>query len=78
MTKQTQITYKEFDSNLATDLVNNLHPPSKKFGATSVRKYYQQILDLLPSKFNFSVVSENLVLKLLNDMIRRQPLVGVR
>ena len=43
-------------------------PPSNKFGATSVRSYYQHILDSLPSKFNFSIVTENYVLKLLVDM----------
>ena len=49
-------------------MLNKLPPPSKKFGITSVRKYYQAILDRLPFKFKFSYVTEDLVFKLLNDM----------
>ena len=61
-------TFKEFYCNLASDLVAKLPPPSNKFGITSVRKYYQDVLNLLPCKFKFSFVTEDLVLKLLKDM----------
>ena len=60
--------FKEFFCNLANDLVAKLLPPSNKFGISSVRNYYQNILDLLPSKFEFSNVTEDFVLKLLKDM----------
>ena len=61
-------TFKEFYCNLASDLVAKLPPPSNRFGITSVRKYYQDVLNLLPCKFKFSFVNEDLVLKLLKDM----------
>ena len=61
-------TFKEFYCNLASDLVAKLPPPSNRFGITSVRKYYQDVLNLLPCKFKFSFVTEDLVLKLLKDM----------
>ena len=35
---------------------------------TSVRKYYQDVLNLLPCKFKCSFVTEDLVLKLLKDV----------
>ena len=60
-------TFKEFYCNLANDLLVKLPPPSGRFGVTSVRKYYQNLLDLLPCKFKFSNISEDLVLKLLKD-----------
>ena len=61
-------TPKEFYCNLASDLVAKLLPPSNRFGITSVRKYYQDVLNLLPCKFKFSFVTEDFVLKLLKDM----------
>ena len=61
-------TFKEFYCNLASDLVAKLPPPSNRFGITSVRKYYQDVLNLLPCKFKFSFVTEDLVLKFLKDM----------
>ena len=60
-------TFKEFFCNLASFLIAKLPPPSNKFGLSSVRNYYQNILDLLPSKFKFSNVTEDFVLKLLKD-----------
>ena len=60
-------TFKEFYCNLANDLLVKLPPPSGRFGTTSVRKYYQNLLDLLPCKFRFSNFSEDLVLKLLKN-----------
>ena len=53
---------------MANDLLAKLPPPSGRFGITLVRKYYQNVLDLLPSWFTFSIISEELVLKLLKDM----------
>ena len=67
MIKKANI-FKEFFCNLASDLVAKLPSPSNTFGINSVRNYYQNILDLLPSKFKFSNVTKTLVLKLLKDM----------
>ena len=66
--KTNSNTFKEFYCNLASDLVNKLPPPSRKFGMNSVRNYYQHILDLLPNKFKFSMAKEETVLKLLKNM----------
>ena len=49
-------------------MINYPLPPCNRFGITSVRKYYQDVLNLLPCKFKFSFVAEDLVLKLLKDM----------
>ena len=56
--------FKEFFFNLTSDLVAKLPPPNNEFGISSIRNYYQNILDLLPSKFNFSNVTKDFVLKL--------------
>ena len=61
-------SFKEFYCNLASDLVAKLPPPSNRFGTTSAHKYYEDVLNLLPCKFKFSFVTEDLVLKLLKDM----------
>ena len=61
-------TFKEFYCNLAGDLLKKLPPPSNKLGITSVRNFYQTMLDQLPFKFKFSNVTEDLVFRLLNDM----------
>ena len=61
--KTNSNTFKEFYCNLASDLVNKLPPPSRKFGMNSVRNYYKHILDLLPNKFKFSMAKEETVLK---------------
>ena len=55
-------------NSFASNLVAKLPPPSIKFGISSVRNYYQNIVDLLPSKFKFSNVTEDFVLKFLKDM----------
>ena len=60
-------TFKELFCNSASDLVAELPPPSNKFGISTARNYYQNILDLLPNKFNFSNVTEDFVLKLLKN-----------
>ena len=59
---------KEFFCNLASDLVAKLPPSSNRFGLDTVRNYYQDILGLLPSKYKFSNVTEDLVLQQLKDM----------
>ena len=61
-------TFKEFFCNLASELVAKLPPPSNKFGKGTALNYCQNILDLLPNKFNFSNVTEDFALKLLKDM----------
>ena len=55
-------TFKELFCNLASDLVAKLPLPSKRFGLDTARNYYQDILGLLPSKFKFSNVTEDLVI----------------
>ena len=64
-------TFKEFFCNLASDLVAKLPPPSNKFGKSTALNYYQNILDLLPNKFNFSNVTEDFVLKLFNKTLTK-------
>ena len=61
-------TFKEVVCNLARDFVAKLPPPSKRFGLDILRNYNQDILGLLPSKFKFSNVTEDLVLQSLKDM----------
>ena len=61
-------TFKEFFCNLASDLVAKLPPPSNDFGISSVGNYYQNMLDMLPNKFNFSNVTVGFILNLLKDM----------
>ena len=61
-------TFKEFFCNLASDLVAKLPRPSNEFEISSVRNYYQNILDLLPSKLNFLNDTKDFVPKLLKDM----------
>ena len=53
---------KECFCNLASYLVAKLPPSSNRFGLDTVCNYYQDILRLLPSKFKFSNVTEDLVL----------------
>ena len=43
-------------------------PPSLRFGLNSVQQYYKKILKYPKSKFKFNVVSEETVLKLLQDL----------
>ena len=62
--KTNASTFKEFFCNLASDLVAKLPPPCNDFGISLVRNYYQNMLDPLPNKFNFSSVTEDFVLKL--------------
>ena len=66
--KTTANTFQEFFFKLASDLVAKIPLPSKRFGLDTARNYYQDILGLLPSKFKFLNVTEDLVLQLLQDM----------
>ena len=59
---------KIFFYSLADDLLANLPPPSLKFGLNSVPQYYEEILKYPKSKLEFNVVSEETVLKLLEDL----------
>ena len=60
--------FKNFFCTLADDLLANLLPPSSRFDLSSVRQYYEKILKYPKSKFKFNVVSEETVLKLLQDL----------
>ena len=70
--KKNANTFKYFTfaffCNLASDLATKLPFPSKRFRLDTVRNYYQDILGLLPSKFKFSNLTEDLVQQLLKDM----------
>ena len=61
-------TFKEFFCYLGSDLVARLPPRSNKVGISVVRNYYLNILGLHPSKFKFSNITEDVVLKLLKSM----------
>ena len=56
-----------FFCTIADDLLANLPSISLRFGLNSVRQYYEKILKYPKSKFKFNVVSEESVLKLLQD-----------
>ena len=53
---------------LADNLVKNLSPASSIFGLTSVYQYYNKMLELPNTRFNFTFISENNVLKILKNM----------
>ena len=59
---------KTFFCTLADDLFANLPPSSLRFGLHSVRQYYEKNLKYPNSKFKFNFVSEETVLKLLQDL----------
>ena len=67
MTKKMLTFSKKIFGILADDLLANLPSPSLRFGLNSVRQYYEKILKYPKSKFKFNVVSEESVLKLLQD-----------
>ena len=52
--KQIANIFKEFFCNSTGDLFVKLSPLTNKFGISSVPNYYQNILDLLSSKFKFN------------------------
>ena len=59
---------KTFFCTLADNLLANLTPHSLRFGLHLVRQYYEKILKHPNSKFKFKFVSEEAVLKLLQDL----------
>ena len=66
--KENANIFKKFYSTLADDLLNNLPPPPKIFGLSSVRQYYEKNLKIPYAHFKFNFVSEETVLKILKDM----------
>ena len=67
MTKNANI-FKNFFCALADNLLANLTPHSLRFGLHLVRQYYEKILKYPNSKFKLNFVSEETVLKLLQDL----------
>ena len=59
--------FKKIFCTLADNLLANLHPPFFRFGLHLVRQYYEKILMYPNSKFKSNFVSEEAVLKLLQD-----------
>ena len=66
--KRNANIFKKKFGTLADGLLANLPPPSLKFGLHSVWQYYEKILKYPNSKFKFNFVSEETVLKLLQDL----------
>ena len=54
--------FKDFYSNLASDLVKNLPDPPNKFGKESVKKYYNN-MNLDEKNFCFKPTNYSIVLK---------------
>ena len=68
MTKKKNANiFKNFFCTLADDLLANL-PTPLRFGLNSVWQYYEKILKYPKSKFKFNFVSEETVLKHLQDL----------
>ena len=61
--KKNTNNFKILFCTLVDDLLANVPPPSLRFGLNSVWQYYEKILKYLKSKFKFTVVSEENVLK---------------
>ena len=59
--------FKDFYSNLASDLVKKLPNPPNKFGTGTVREYYKN-LNLEEKSFAFEPTAHAVVLKLLEDL----------
>ena len=66
--KENTNIFKKFYSTLADDLVKNLPPASSIFGLSSVCQYYNKTLKLPNTRFKFTFVSEDSVLKILKNM----------
>ena len=61
--------FKDFYSNLASDLVKKLPNPLNKFGTGTVREYYKNLsLNLEEKSFAFEPTTHTVVLKLLKDL----------
>ena len=66
--KENTNIFKKFYSTLADDLVKNLPPASSIFGLSSVCQYYNKTLKLPNTRFKFTFVSEDSVLKILKNI----------
>ena len=66
--KENTNIFKKFYSTPADDLVKNLPPASSIFGLSSVCQYYNKTLKLPNTRFKFTFVSEDSVLKVLKNM----------
>ena len=66
--KENTNIFKKFYSTLADDLVKNLSPASSIFVLSSVCQYYNKKLKLPNTRFKFTFVSEDSVLKILKNM----------
>ena len=64
LTKKIGNIFQKYFCTLADDLLANLTPPSLRFGL----HYYQAFLKLANSKYKFTFMSEETVLKPLKDM----------
>ena len=64
LTKKIGNIFQKYVCTLADDLLANLTPPSLRFGL----HYYQAFLKLANSKYKFTFMSEETVLKPLKDM----------
>ena len=62
------LTFSKNFCTIADDLLANLPPPSLRFGLHSGKQYYKKILKYPNSKFKFNFVSEETILKLLQDL----------
>ena len=58
-------------------LLATLPSPSLRFGLNSVQQYYEKILKYPKSKFKFNVVSEETVLKHLQDLDENKAAVWI-
>ena len=66
--KENTNIFKKFYSTLADDLVKNLPPASSIFGLSLVCQYYNKTLKLPHTRFKFTFVSEDSVLRILKNM----------
>lgn len=60
-------TFKDFYANLAADLVKKLPFPTNRFGTNSVKDYYRH-LNLENKNFTLKTISEEQILKLLQEI----------
>ena len=73
--KENTNIFKKFYSTIADDLVKNLPPASSIFGLSLVCQYYNKTLKLPNTRFKFTLVSEDSVLKILKTWMKTKLLV---
>ena len=66
--KENANIFEKFLCTLSQDLLADLHLPSLRFGLHSVPQYYDKIPKYSKSNFKFNFVSEDTVLKFLQDL----------